>query len=204
MSDGYAIGAIDRHRPGRPSSPSSPSSRRSWRLTSCCCVTTPMIALVPLLVLNIGFGMEPRIIAVALAVGPDGHDQLRDRFPPHRPRQDRPRPLLRRLHAPDLQQVRFPLALPMIIVGLMVGADLRDADGGRRRDRRRRQLVLATAVVLLLVPSSRWPHSSPASSCWRRSASRSTFLLLVGKRGQAGRGAAARGPRTRRGGEHGR
>ena len=33
-------------------------------------VTTPMLALVPLLILRFGFGYEPRIIAVALAVGP--------------------------------------------------------------------------------------------------------------------------------------
>ena len=33
-------------------------------------VTTPMLALVPLLVLRFGFGSEPRIIAVALASGP--------------------------------------------------------------------------------------------------------------------------------------
>ena len=33
-------------------------------------VTTPMIALVPLLIQKMGFGMEPRIIAVALASGP--------------------------------------------------------------------------------------------------------------------------------------
>ena len=33
-------------------------------------VTTPMLALVPLLVLKLGFGLEPRIVAVALAVGP--------------------------------------------------------------------------------------------------------------------------------------
>ena len=33
-------------------------------------VTTPMIALVPLLILIYGFTLTPRIIAVALAVGP--------------------------------------------------------------------------------------------------------------------------------------
>ena len=33
-------------------------------------VTTPMLALVPLLILRFGFGYEPRIIAVALASGP--------------------------------------------------------------------------------------------------------------------------------------
>jgi len=34
-------------------------------------VTTPMLALVPLLILRFGFGYEPRIIAVALASGGD-------------------------------------------------------------------------------------------------------------------------------------
>ena len=33
-------------------------------------VTTPMLALVPLLILRFGFGYTPRIIAVALACGP--------------------------------------------------------------------------------------------------------------------------------------
>ncbi|TGQ79463.1 ABC transporter permease, partial [Mesorhizobium sp. M2D.F.Ca.ET.206.01.1.1] len=33
-------------------------------------VTTPMLALVPLLILRFGFGYTPRIIAVALAAGP--------------------------------------------------------------------------------------------------------------------------------------
>ena len=33
-------------------------------------VTTPMLALVPLLILRFGFGFTPRIIAVALACGP--------------------------------------------------------------------------------------------------------------------------------------
>jgi hypothetical protein len=33
-------------------------------------VTTPMLALVPLLILRFGFGSEPRYIAIALAVGP--------------------------------------------------------------------------------------------------------------------------------------
>ena len=56
-------------------------------------VTTPMLALVPLLILRFGFGIEPRIIAVALASGPDGDDQLGDRLPAGRSRQDRARPL---------------------------------------------------------------------------------------------------------------
>ncbi len=62
-------------------------------------VTTPMLALVPLLILRFGFGSEPRIIAVALASGPDGDDQFGHRLPPRRPRQDRAGALLRRHHA---------------------------------------------------------------------------------------------------------
>ena len=59
-------------------------------------VTTPMIALVPLLMLASASAATPRIIAVALAIGPDGDDQRRHRLPPHRSRQDRARPLVRR------------------------------------------------------------------------------------------------------------
>ncbi len=65
-------------------------------------VTTPMLALVPLLILRFGFGYEPRIIAVALASGPDGDDQRRHRLPPRRSRQDRAGPLLWRLDPADL------------------------------------------------------------------------------------------------------
>ena len=62
-------------------------------------VTTPMLALVPLLILRFGFGSEPRIIAVALGERADGDDQCGDRLPPRRPRQDRAGALLRRQHA---------------------------------------------------------------------------------------------------------
>jgi len=65
-------------------------------------ITTPMVALVPLLMLKLGFGLAPRYIAVGLAVGA----------------------LAKVYGASTLQsfiKIRFPLALPMIIVGLMVG-----------------------------------------------------------------------------------
>jgi NitT/TauT family transport system permease protein len=85
-------------------------------------VTTPMIALVPLLVQKMGFGMAPRIIAVALAAGPMVMINSATGFR----RTDLAKIALARSYgATTLQiftKVRFPLALPMIIVGLMVGA----------------------------------------------------------------------------------
>ena len=85
-------------------------------------VTTPMIALVPLLVQKMGFGMEPRVIAVALASGPMVMINSATGFR----RTDLAKIALARSYgATTLQiftKVRFPLALPMIIVGLMVGA----------------------------------------------------------------------------------
>jgi len=84
-------------------------------------VTTPMLALVPLLVLKLGFGMEPRIIVVALAVGPMVMINAATGFR----RTDLPKLALARSYgATTLQiffKIRFPMALPMIIVGLMVG-----------------------------------------------------------------------------------
>lgn len=84
-------------------------------------VTTPMLALVPLLVLKLGFGMEPRIVAVALAVGPMVMINSATGFR----RTDLPKLALARSYgATTLQiffKIRFPMALPMIIVGLMVG-----------------------------------------------------------------------------------
>ena len=66
-------------------------------------VMTPMLALVPLLILKFGFGMTPRIIAVALAVGPmvmiNSATGFRGRTAP-----SWPWPALRRLDAPDLHQ----------------------------------------------------------------------------------------------------
>ncbi len=85
-------------------------------------VTTPMIALVPLLVQKMGFGMAPRVIAVSLAVGPMVMINSATGFR----RTDLAKIALARSYgATTLQiftKVRFPLALPMIIVGLMVGA----------------------------------------------------------------------------------
>jgi len=85
-------------------------------------VTTPMIALVPLLVQKMGFGMAPRVIAVALAVGPMVMINSATGFR----RTDLAKIALARSYGASTLQiftkVRFPLALPMIIVGLMVGA----------------------------------------------------------------------------------
>ena len=85
-------------------------------------VTTPMIALVPLLVQKMGFGMAPRIIAVALAAGPMVMINAATGFR----RTDLAKIALARSYGASTLQiftkVRFPLALPMIIVGLMVGA----------------------------------------------------------------------------------
>ncbi len=85
-------------------------------------VTTPMIALVPLLVQKMGFGPAPRIIAVSLAVGPMVMINASTGFR----RTDLAKIALARSYGATTPQifakVRFPLALPMIIVGLMVGA----------------------------------------------------------------------------------
>ncbi|MBA2518610.1 MAG: ABC transporter permease [Chloroflexia bacterium] len=85
-------------------------------------VTTPMIALVPLLILNLGFTSTPRIIAVALASGPMVMINSATGFR----RTDLAKIALARSYGASTFQifmkVRFPLALPMIIVGLMVGA----------------------------------------------------------------------------------
>lgn len=85
-------------------------------------VMTPMIALVPLLVQKMGFGLTPRIIAVSLAVGPMVMINASTGFR----RTDLAKIALARSYGATTFQifakVRFPLALPMIIVGLMVGA----------------------------------------------------------------------------------
>lgn len=85
-------------------------------------VTTPMIALVPMLVLQLGFGDSPRVIAVALATGPMVMINSATGFR----RTDLAKIALARSYGASTLQiftkVRFPLALPMIIVGLMVGA----------------------------------------------------------------------------------
>ncbi|MHA1565952.1 MAG: ABC transporter permease [Alphaproteobacteria bacterium] len=85
-------------------------------------VTTPMLALVPLLILNFGFGYTPRIIAVALASGPMVMINSATGFR----RTDLAKiALARSFGATTFQifmKIRFPMAMPMIIVGLMIGA----------------------------------------------------------------------------------
>ena len=84
-------------------------------------VTTPMLALVPLLVLQLGFGIAPRVVAVALAVGPMVMINSATGFR----RTDPGKIALARSYGASTLQIfrtiRFPIALPMIIVGLMVG-----------------------------------------------------------------------------------
>ncbi len=85
-------------------------------------VTTPMLALVPLLILRFGFGSEPRIIAVALASGPMVMINSATGFR----RVDLAKiALAKSFGASTLQiftKIRIPMAMPMIIVGLMVGS----------------------------------------------------------------------------------
>ncbi len=85
-------------------------------------VTTPMLALVPLLILRFGFGMEPRIIAVSLAVGPMVMINAATGFR----RADLAKIALARSFGANTIQIfmkiRIPMAMPMIIVGLMVGS----------------------------------------------------------------------------------
>ena len=115
-------------------------------------VTTPMLALVPFLRLKIGFGLAAGHRRRA-RLGADGDDQLGDRLPTHRPGEDRARALVRRLDVPDLRKIRFPLALPMIIVGFMVGSIF----------------GLLTAVGGEMVAASEQGGSASASSTSRRS-----------------------------------
>jgi NitT/TauT family transport system permease protein len=85
-------------------------------------VTTPMIALVPFLRLKMGFGLWPLIIAVALASGPMVMINSATGFR----RTDLAKIALARSYGASTFQIfakiRFPLALPMIIVGYMVGS----------------------------------------------------------------------------------
>jgi NitT/TauT family transport system permease protein len=85
-------------------------------------VTTPMLALVPLLILRFGFGMEPRVIAVALAVGPMVMINAATGFR----RVDLAKIALARSFGASTAQIflkiRIPMAIPMVIVGLMVGS----------------------------------------------------------------------------------
>lgn len=85
-------------------------------------VTTPMLALVPLLILRMGFGYEPRIVAVALASGPMVMINAATGFR----RVDQGKIALARSYGASTLQIfwkiRAPMALPMIFVGLMVGS----------------------------------------------------------------------------------
>lgn len=85
-------------------------------------VTTPMLALVPLLIMNFGFGFTPRIIAVALASGPMVMINAATGFR----RTDSAKIALARSYGASTLQIfwkiRAPMALPMILVGLMIGA----------------------------------------------------------------------------------
>jgi NitT/TauT family transport system permease protein len=85
-------------------------------------VTTPMLALVPFLRLKMGFGLWPLIIAVALASGPMVMINSATGFR----RTDLAKIALARSYGASTFQIfakiRFPLALPMIIVGYMVGS----------------------------------------------------------------------------------
>lgn len=84
-------------------------------------VTTPMLALVPLLILRFGFGYTPRVIAVSLAVGPMVMINAATGFR----RTDAAKIALARSYGASVLQIfwkiRAPMALPMILVGLMVG-----------------------------------------------------------------------------------
>ncbi|MCY4542714.1 MAG: ABC transporter permease [Rhodobacteraceae bacterium] len=85
-------------------------------------VTTPMLALVPLLILQFGFGSEPRIIAVALASGPMVMINSATGFR----RVDLAKIALARSFGANTFQIftkiRIPMAMPMILVGLLVGS----------------------------------------------------------------------------------
>lgn len=86
-------------------------------------VTTPMLALVPLLSVKLGFdSISPRIIVVALASGPMVMINAATGFR----RTDLGKIALARSYGASTVQIftkiRFPMALPMIIVGLMIGA----------------------------------------------------------------------------------
>ncbi len=84
-------------------------------------ITTPAIALVPLLMLRLGFGMGPRIVVIALASGPMVMINAVTGFR----RTDLAKIALAKSYGASLFQIfwkiRVPLALPMINVGLLVG-----------------------------------------------------------------------------------
>jgi len=85
-------------------------------------VTTPMLALIPFLRLKMGFGMWPIVLAVALASGPMVLINSATGFR----RTDLAKIALARSYGAStfqiFRKIRFPLALPMIIVGFMVGS----------------------------------------------------------------------------------
>jgi NitT/TauT family transport system permease protein len=85
-------------------------------------VTTPMLAFVPFLRLKLGFGLWPIVIAVALASGPMVMINAATGFR----RTDLAKIALARSYGANTFQIfakiRFPLAMPMIIVGFMVGS----------------------------------------------------------------------------------
>jgi NitT/TauT family transport system permease protein len=85
-------------------------------------VTTPMLAFVPFLRLKLGFGLWPIVIAVALASGPMVMINAATGFR----RTDLAKIALARSYGASTFQIfakiRFPLALPMIVVGFMVGS----------------------------------------------------------------------------------
>ena len=111
-------------------------------------VTTPMLALVPLLILRFGFGSEPRIIAVALASGPMVMINSATGFR----RVDLAKiALARSFGASTLQiftKIRIPMAMPMIIVGLMVGSIFGAPDCDRRGNGWRRRRARQSADLL--------------------------------------------------------
>ncbi|MBB4200261.1 ABC transporter permease [Rhodoblastus sphagnicola] len=85
-------------------------------------VTTPMIALVPLLILRLGFGPEPRIVAVALAAGPM---VMLNSVTGFRRTDEMRISLARSFGATPLQvflKIRIPQSLPMVLAGLTVGS----------------------------------------------------------------------------------
>jgi NitT/TauT family transport system permease protein len=84
-------------------------------------VTTPMVSLVPLLMLKFGFGLATKVIAVALASGPV--IMLNTVAGLRRTSQVRLE-LMKTLHASTWQtfvKVKFPNALPSVFTGLIVG-----------------------------------------------------------------------------------
>ena len=132
---GFAIGAIDRHR-ARGGDHAVPVVEKIITPYILLLVTTPMIALVPLLILELGFRQHAAHHRGGAGLWPDGDDQRGDRLPPHRSGQDRARPLVRRDHVPDFHQSALPAGAADDHRRSDGRRDLRHADGGRRRDGR--------------------------------------------------------------------